>query len=246
MSALGKWLAPFQNTVVNPKYRRFLGDFRRFSMLSAMKPRRFQLDWDDRYPCLDDRTAETGYDPHYTYHPAWAAAIIAQNRPTRHVDISSTLAFCTMLAAFVPVGFYDIRPARLNIKDLTCDTADLTSLPFDDRSQLSLSCMHVAEHVGLGRYGDPLDPDGDLKSMHELQRVLAPGGTLLFVVPVGRPCIRFNAHRIYSFRHIMTEFAELRLRQFALVDDRGLFTVDAPPAAADAQEYGCGCWWFER
>ncbi len=33
--------------------------------------------------------------------------------------------------------------------------------------------MHVVEHVGLGRYGDPLDPDGDLKAIAELKRVTA-------------------------------------------------------------------------
>jgi len=47
--------------------------------------------------------------------------------------------------------------------------------------------MNVVEHVGLGRYGEPLDPEGDIKAMRELRRVLAPGGSLLFVVPVGRP-----------------------------------------------------------
>jgi hypothetical protein len=31
--------------------------------------------------------------------------------------------------------------------------------------------MHVVEHVGLGRYGDLMDPDGDLKAMRELRRV---------------------------------------------------------------------------
>ena len=32
------------------------------------------------------------------------------------------------------------------------------------------------EHDGLGRYGDPLDPDGDLRSMKEAAQILRPGG----------------------------------------------------------------------
>ena len=79
--------------------------------------------------------------------------------------------------------------------------------------------MHVAEHIGLGRYGDPLDPDGDLKAMGELKRVLAPGGLLLFVVPVGQPRVCFNAHRIYSYGQIVEAFAKLYLEEFALIPD---------------------------
>ena len=67
---------------------------------------------------------------------------------------------------------------------------DLISLPFEDGSFHSLTCMHVVEHIGLGRYGDQVDPDGDLMAMKELERVTAKLGNLLFVVPVGIP--KFN------------------------------------------------------
>jgi hypothetical protein len=36
--------------------------------------------------------------------------------------------------------------------------------------------MHVVEHIGLGRYGDPIDPDGDLKAISELKRVVQKRG----------------------------------------------------------------------
>lgn len=37
----------------------------------------------------------------------------------------------------------------------------------------------------LGRYGDPLDPDGDLKAMKLVYSMLKPGGLLFLTVPVG-------------------------------------------------------------
>ncbi|MGA2030503.1 MAG: DUF268 domain-containing protein, partial [Verrucomicrobiota bacterium] len=77
-----------------------------------------------------------------------------------------------MVSAFVPVKFYDYRPADLHLDNLACEHADLQALPFADCGIQSISCMHVVEHVGLGRYGDPLDPNGDLKAMNELERVL--------------------------------------------------------------------------
>ena len=246
MNRILRALLPLRYTPFHPKYWRFVSDFLAFRRLSRIHNRPFTLRWKDRYPVLDERTSETAFEPHYTYHPAWAARVIARTKPAMHVDIASTLHFCGMLSAFVPVEFYDMRPARLTLSNLTSRRADLLSLPFPDESIESISCMHVVEHVGLGRYGDPLDPIGDLKAMAELQRVVAVGGSLLFVVPVGRPCIRYNAHRIYGYEEVAKRFARLRMRQFALIDDEGQFTVDARPGDADSQENGCGCWWFTK
>jgi SAM-dependent methyltransferase len=106
--------------------------------------------------------------------------------------------------------------------------------------------MHVIEHIGLGRYGDPLDPNGDLKGIAELKRVLKPGGNLIFVTPVGRPRIQFNAHRIYSYEQIAEYFLGFEIKQFALVDDAGNFLNNPDPQYATQQKYGCGCWWFVK
>lgn len=225
------------------RFRREFGDFAR---LSAVSGRDMQLAWRDRYPCLDDHTAATTFDRHYVYHTAWAARILAETRPETHTDIASTLYFAGIVSAFLPVRFYDYRPADLRLSRLTSDHADLTNLHFGDGSLVSLSCMHVIEHIGLGRYGDPLDPNGDLKAMAELKRVLAPGGTLLLVVPVGRPKIAFNAHRIYSYDQVRTGFDGLELRQFSLIPDMGAMVANAAPDLVSAQEYGCGCFWFQR
>jgi SAM-dependent methyltransferase len=239
-------LRPLMYTPLSPKFRRFTADFRAFRRLSNAAASRFNVDWADRYPCLDDFTSSTPFDAHYLYHPAWAARIIAETRPALHVDISSKLDFCAILSAFVPTEFYDLRPARINLSNLVSKRADLTALPFPDASVESLSCMHVVEHIGLGRYGDPLDPDGDLKAISELKRVLAPRGSLLFVVPVGKPSLRFNAHRIYGPEQVTSYFGGFRVRRFALIDDAGNFTDGADPASARTQEYGCGCWWLMK
>ena len=55
------------------------------------------------------------------------------------------------------------------------------------------------EHDGLGRYGDPVDPEGDLKAMAYMRdRVVKPGGALLLAMPSGGDFIEFNAHRIFG------------------------------------------------
>ena len=199
--------------------------------------------------CLNDKTAKTGFDRHYIYHVAWAARVLAETKPSRHADISSSLYFSSIVSAFIPVDFYDYRPAQLDLSGLISQHADLNNLPFADSSLASLSCMHTVEHVGLGRYGDPIDPRGDLKAMSELSRVLAHGGNLLFVVPVGKPKIIFNAHRIYSYDQIIAGFSNLRLKRFSLIPENpqnGGLIVEASKELADRQNYGCGCFWITK
>jgi SAM-dependent methyltransferase len=228
----------------------FAATFLEFARLArAAGDSRFPLDWECRYPCLDDATEKTGFDRHYVYHPAWAARVVAERAPALHVDISSTLHFSAQLSAFVPTAYFDYRPADLRLDNLVSGAVDLTTLPWDDQSIDSLSCMHTVEHIGLGRYGDPLDPAGDRKSAAELARVLAPGGSLLFVTPVGAPQIMFNAHRIYAYEQVLQLFPSLTLREFALIPEHGQdggLIRDADPSLVSGQRYGCGCFHFTR
>ena len=43
--------------------------------------------------------------------------------------------------------------------------------------------LSAIEHIGLGHYGDPIDPDGDTKAMANVFRWLKPGGWVYFDVP---------------------------------------------------------------
>lgn len=225
----------------------FRDEFKKFKGLSENSAlKRFEVRWEDKYPWLHDNTPNTGFDAHYIYHPAWAARILAKNKPDYHIDISSTLNFSTMVSAFIPVRFYDYRPPILQLDNLKCDFIDLNSLPFETNSISSLSCMHTVEHIGLGRYGDVLDPEGDLKAIKELKRVIKPGGDMLFVTPVGHPKLMFNAHRIYGYSQVIEYFSGFELEDFSLVTDKNEFIVNAPVELADKQNYGCGCFWFRK
>ncbi len=234
----------------NIAYCPFIKDYYQFKSLSINTKQRFQLRQSDWYPCLTEKTSMTEFDRHYVYHAAWAARILSQTKPAFHVDISSTLYFCAIVSAFIPIKFYDYRRTDLSLDNLYTGSADLLKLPFDNESINSLSCMHVVEHVGLGRYGDPLNPDGDLRAISELKRVLSREGNLLFVVPLGKmPKIMFNAHRIYSYDQILSYFSDTDLIEFALIPDDpkiGGLIRNAPRALADSCTYGCGCFWFRK
>lgn len=224
-----------------------LSDYRAFTKLD-LKPR-FTLTPRDWYPQVFDKTKLTGFDRHYVYHTAWAARKVREISPERHTDIASSLYFPGIVSAFVPVDFYDYRPAPLHLSGLTTQHADLTNLLFADNSLTSLSCLHTIEHIGLGRYGDPIDPEGDIKACSELSRVLAPGGSLLFVTPVGKEAtIQFNAHRIYTYELVLKLFPNLKLKEFSYIPEHGTDGIHehANPSELDTETYACGCFVFTK
>lgn len=54
------------------------------------------------------------------------------------------------------------------------------------------------EHSGLGRYGDPLDPDGDINTMKSIYNNLLNNGLVIWGAPVGKDALSWNAHRVYG------------------------------------------------
>lgn len=54
------------------------------------------------------------------------------------------------------------------------------------------------EHDGLGRYGDPIDPEADLKRMRSYLDIMKPDGLFFLGVPCGQDTLYWNAHRIYG------------------------------------------------
>ena len=209
--------------------------------------KRFSLKLIDFYPRLNDKTIKTGFDRHYVYHTSWAARKVKEINPEFHVDISSSLYFSGIVSAFVPVKFYDYRPAQLKLSNLQSNSCDLLKLYFSDNSIKSLSCMHTVEHIGLGRYSGAINPDGDIQACKELSRVLAVDGRLIFVVPIGKPKIEFNAHRIYSYEQVLSLFPDLKLIEFSIITDtveQGDFIENADSQLVQSQNYACGCFLF--
>jgi len=211
------------------------------------REKRFTLSPKNFYPQIKDKTIQTGFDRHYVYHTSWAARKVKEINPIKHIDISSSLYFCGIVSAFTDVDFYDYRPADLHLSGLKSLKGNLHSLPFDTDSLKSISCMHTVEHIGLGRYGDPIDSQGDIKAVQELKRVTAVNGNLLFVTPVGKPKIEFNAHRIYSYEQIISYFDGFELKEFSLIPEhakKGGLITNANPDLVRTENYACGCFWF--
>jgi SAM-dependent methyltransferase len=185
---------------------------------------------------------------HYFHQDLWAAKKIFQRHPLTHVDVGSRIdGFVAHVLAFMPVMVIDIRALHSSIEGLEFIKDDATELlGFGDNCVDSLSCLHAAEHFGLGRYGDPIAPNGCFKLMKSLQRVLRPGGRLYFSVPIGRERVEFNAHRVFAVDTIVNTLSELSLVSFSFVDDEGQLHKDATLARTPVCEYGCGLFEFTK
>lgn len=194
----------------------------------------------DRYP-----TSHT-FDKHYVYMDRWAFKNLQVGRPENHVDVGSSIRFLSMASTVTKLKFIDIRPVKIDFDNFECIQGSVLRLPFADNSIESLSCLHVAEHVGLGRYGDPLDPLGTKKACEELSRVLKAQGRLYFALPIGAPAIYFNAHRVHDPLVILEYFSDLRLLGFSAVNDQGNFVGEARLEDYINADYACGMYVFTK
>lgn len=224
--------------------RRFVHDARTYG-----RDAQFPLRRADLRPVLTDLDAEAGMaSGHYFHQDLWAARLIHYRRPDRHVDVGSRVdGFVAHLLTFMPVEIIDIRPLSTDVEGLSVrigDMRDLAGIP--NRSIDSLSSLHAVEHVGLGRYGDPVEVDGWKRAVGSLVRVLAPGGRLYLSVPVGRQRVEFNAQRVFAPSTILEAVRDLELVSFAAVGDDGALHEGIDPAVVADAEYACGLFELGR
>ena len=234
---------PFRWPQVPSELAWYLFSLREYKRLTRDANRNEQL---ELYPALFQRVANAPFDPHYVYQATWALSRIINLQPKLHVDVSSNIPFVTQLSVIVPVLYVELNPPQLELPRMVLLRANVMSMPFADRSLSSLSCLHVLEHVGLGRYGDPLDVYGPEKACWELCRCLDSEGSLFISVPIGKRRVQFNAHRIFDPMDIPRYIPELDLVEFSVVTDSGELIENTAPELYANLRYGCGLYWFRK
>jgi len=202
------------------------------------------------YPCLEDRFLAGGLaSGHYFHMDLLVAQSIFASGVRRHVDVGSRIdGFVAHVASFAQVEVFDLRPLTSTASNIAFRQANLLELggEFEGYTD-SLSCLHVLEHFGLGRYGDPVDPEGHMKGWRSLERMVRPGGRLYLATPIGaRQRIEFDAHRVFSVPFLLELIRpSFRIDRFSTVDDRGDLHVGQNPETQEARagfgyDYGCG------
>jgi len=242
-----RFLTPFRTNPLTalPRYIVFLRDWSKFRQAGG------KARMADFYPCLYDRSVSTRFDPHYFYQAVWAFRKILDWSPEQHVDVGSDIRFVAMLSAVTKVTFIDIRPLDVTLENFRCAKGSILALPYENGSVSSISSLHVIEHIGLGRYGDSIDPSGTEKACQELERVLQPAGRLYVSVPIGQTRVQFNGQKVFDVRDVLQMFKGLRLLEMASVDGLGRYSPVTMPHSVDTRlmlgrDYGLGMFLFEK
>lgn len=198
------------------EYSFFIKDKDAFEKLNRRE--NFVIHEEEVRPIIDEKYANAGTVNNYFWQDLWAARHIYRNMPKEHYDIGSRLDgfIAHILCCGIPIKMIDIRPFPTEIEGLETVVDDATYLKeFVDDSIESLSALCSLEHFGLGRYGDPIDPEACFICFENIQRKLKQNGKLYISVPVGRERIEFNAHRVFYPTTIVDSFSQMELIDFA-------------------------------
>lgn len=186
-------------------------------------------------PRLLDR-GDTPIETTYFFQDAWAFQKIVAAAPPRHVDVGSHHKFVSLLAQVVPTTMVDIRALPVQLWNLEFKAGSILDLPFPDASVPSVSSLCVVEHVGLGRYGDPLDPHGTQKAIEELKRIVSADGDLYISLPLNDTSrVYFDAHRVFS-----EETALRMFEPFEVLERRYIYEDTFGSERRSA--FGTGCY----
>lgn len=204
-------------------------------------------------PCLHDWSEEGGATrDEYFWQDLFVAQKIFAAAPEKHVDIGSRIdGFAAHVASFREIEVLDIRPLTSSVPGMVFRQADLMNADgLLEHYCDSLSCLHALEHFGLGRYGDPIDPQGHVSGLRNMAKILKPGGTFYLSTPVGVSRVEFNAQRITDPEELVQLAAAcgLVLNAFAVVQSGGVLKQMDDPELAIAElgnvSYALGIFTF--
>lgn len=199
-------------------------------------------------PCLHDRFEEGGATKsEYFWQDLLVARSIHAAKPEKHVDVGSRVdGFVAHVASFREIEVFDVRPISSDVPGVVFRQADLMSLAslpkivggYCD----SLSCLHAVEHFGLGRYGDPINPQGYQRGIANMVQLLRPGGTFYLSTPVGQERVEFNANWVFDPRSIVrcVEASGMMLQKLTVITAANgpkEVAIDAATLAELAQQH---------
>jgi SAM-dependent methyltransferase len=227
----------------------FIKDYRAFKKQLGKDP---EFPFGSLYPILSDKRTENGKIRGAYFHQDLSVARkLYRKNPDKHIDVGSRVdGFVAHVAVFREIEVFDVRPQTDEIKNITLRQVDFMNIPDEMVNYCdSVSSLHAIEHFGLGRYGDPIDAYGHVKGIDNIYRVLKPGGTFYFSVPIGKQRIDFNAHRIFDVSYLLKLLEpKFDVVSFSYIDDSfDLFEDVTLEDEMIKKNYGCyyGCGIFE-
>lgn len=190
------------------------------SPLTILKNRKllkkYKLLMDDNHPfknfimipyCLSKEDAIEFFD-HYSVFSYWVFEYIYSMSGNRKIlDVGGKKLLNAILSIdneVTSIVLADCKDRISKVKYVIHDVSDCLSFP-DDYFDIFLSpgTLHL---VGLGRYGDKLDPNVLPRFIKDLNRVMKKKSDLFLLMPLGKNHLLFNFHYIFDFHTLKDMF----------------------------------------
>lgn len=172
-----------------PKLRKYLHELKQFQSSGGRV--------DEWAIYLNEDTEFAGsVSGHYFWQDILVAQWVLAQKKKFVADLGSRLdGYVAHVAASQRIFVIDIRPIQKTIPNIEFVREDILNYKSNHKFEIVTS-LHTIEHIGLGRYGDPIEPDGHIKAFSALSQMTLPKGYLVVSFPIDLETrIEFNGQR---------------------------------------------------
>lgn len=208
------------------KIHKYVQEAKKFTSLGGQI---FKLD-----PFLEEKKQVAGsFHGHYFWQDIIVAQWVLKQNKAKLADIGSRIdGYVSNVASSRQLIVIDIRPMNTQIPNVEFIQQDILSIQSKESFEIVTS-LHTLEHIGLGRYGDQIDPQGHTKAFSALANLVVKDGSLVVSFPISSQTeVEFNGQRKIGFKEPL-EWAKslgLDLIQFIHLDSKDklsyFFTVE--------------------
>ena len=205
------------------------------------------------YPMLDDFNDNSANIKNHLFHAdLLTSQRVFRKNPIKHLDIGSRIdGLVTQIASYRKLDVIDIRDLDIepheNINFIKKDILDINSSNLKEEYD-SISSIGCIAHIGLGRYGDTIDPNGYKKAIENINNLSKTNSKIYIHVPIGKKGVEFNSHRVFDANEFIKEFEnyKFQLNEFHLIDDDGNLILNANLDDSKQLNFGGGYFVFTK
>lgn len=164
-----------------------------------------------KYSKFEKRDPTEFFD-YYAVFSYWVAQKLKSSRVSSNLkilDLGGVKLFNAILSLDYEITSIVLKHPRDFISSVKYIVHDVSNpLPFPDNSFEVFTSPATLHLIGLGRYGDKLNPFCLINFLIQLHRVLKENADVFICLPLGKDCLIFNYHWIFSFNTIKKFFKE--------------------------------------
>lgn len=205
------------------------------------------------YPMLDDFDDNAASIKNQLFHSdLLTSQKVYEKKPEKHLDIGSRIdGVIAHIASFRNLDVLDIRDVDIQPhKNINFVKKDLLQIKILDDAEKydSISSIGCLAHIGLGRYGDKIDPNGYKRGIKAINNLAKKNCIIYIMMPVGKKGVEFNSHQVFDADQLIEEFKSnsFNLQEFHLINDVGDLILNSKTKNSLDLNFGGGYFVFQK